>query len=69
MDLECLLNDLNDYRSLIKEVINRTDCKVEIVFNKEFLYISFSLHNIGRNLYKFIATGFNIISYYILQMS
>ena len=31
MDLECLLNDVNDLRSLIIEVINGTECDVEML--------------------------------------
>ena len=50
MDLECLLNDLNDMISLIKEVINGRECKAEVLFSEEFLNISSSLHEIERNI-------------------
>ena len=50
MDLESLLNDLNDWRSLTKEVINGTEFNIEKTFSAEFLNISSFLQKIGRNL-------------------
>ena len=44
MNLENLLIDLNDLRSLVKEVFKGTEYNVEIVFSKEFLNISSTLH-------------------------
>ena len=44
MDLECLLNDLNNSRSLIKKIINGTECNTAMVFSEVFLNIDFSLH-------------------------
>ena len=67
MDLECLLNDLNDLKSLIKEVSNRTECNIEMVFRKKFLNISSSRHKMGRNL-EIITTEFNFIRCYILLL-
>ena len=57
MDLECLLNDLNDSRSLIKEVSNGRECNVEMVFSEEFLNISSSIQKIGKKKFKEFVTS------------